>query len=175
MEAFLIFLFFLAVSWGSLAAYLGMATYVASLPGIRRQGIYVFTSCAILIPSFIFLLDQDSYTWLDAFTYQDIMPDRNFCTGFFGVNVCFFEGIALSFTSARYLAMPLRIYVRRICILALLPAMLCTVANIPRGLFLPLAFVPNGEFIISRLILLAFMLVVGTLTFVLLDKGGAKD
>jgi hypothetical protein len=153
-----------AFSWGSLTAYIGMATFLATLPRAPRFGVFVFTAITILLPAVCFLIDQHSYTSLYAFTFENATPDHDFYAGFFVVNACFFVGVTLSFFGARRLPSRLGVRVGRICACTALTAMPWTLW-LPHGLFLPFAFFPDDELLASRLAILAFCLLVGTGTF----------
>ena len=158
----------MAFSWGALAAYVGMVAFLATQPRVPRFGIFVFTSAVILIPLGCFLYDQDSYRWLDTLTFQDVGTNRGFFAGYFFVNVCFFSGMALSFLSARRLPAPLPGKVRRFCAYAALPSIPWVSASFSPGLFLPIVFVPDAQFLTSRLVFLVFFLLVSIGTYCLL-------
>ena len=96
-----IILSFFTLSWALLAAYVGVTAFLTTSFRYPRRGVFIFTSAAILIPTFIFLGDPDSINWLDRYNVYNFDSDtgRVFWTGRFVLNGSFFSGMVLLMTT----------------------------------------------------------------------------
>jgi len=147
----------ITLSWASLAAYVGMTAFLATLSRQPRLGVFIFTSATILIPTITFLSDQYWFIWLDQFRL-DFSDDRTFATGRFILNACFYSGMVMSLLSGRYLPHPLRRPIRLTCLWALAFATLWAVG--PGGIFMSMLFVPDSDLLGSRLIFVVAFLAI---------------
>ena len=157
----------IAVNWAALAAYVGLSAFLATQPSASRRAVHLFTAAVILAPTVCFLIDQNFYHWLDNFILRGVINGRAFYAGPFVLNAAFFGGMTLSWISSYRLPDWLRKKVRLICLCAALPPLAWVVSD-ARTIFLPLLFVPNAEFLLSRVLFLTCFALVSFGTYCLL-------
>jgi hypothetical protein len=159
-----IFFSLFTLNWASLAAYVGLTAFLTTLPQQPRLGVFIFTSATIFIPTIIFLGNQNFFYRLDRFDFYDHEATRVFHVGRFILNACFCSGMALSLLSGRYLPPQLRRSLRLTCLWAMAFSMLWMVGG-PGGIFISILFVPNSDWLASRLIFIALFLAISGVTF----------
>ena len=159
-----VFLSLFAISWASLAAFVGLAVFLIDLLDGLRIYLFMFAAATVLVPTIAFLLDQEWYTWLYWFDINASGDTRIFHTGNWIMNACFFVSVALTYMSKPRLPAELHRPLDRICYLCLIFAVLWAVAG-PGGIFLDMVFVPNDEWVVSRLIFVPAFLAVSIATF----------
>jgi hypothetical protein len=172
-----IFFSLVTLSWSSLAAYVGLTAFLSTLPQQPRLGVFIFTSATILVPTLLFLGDQDCFYWLDRFDSYYYSATHIFHVGRFILNACFCSGLVISLMSGRYLPFQLRRSLRLTCLWALAFSTLWMMGG-PGGIFISILFVPNSDWLTSRLIFVALFLIISMAAFWRLSviyKGGRTD
>lgn len=157
----------MAFTWAALAAYIGLAAFLAWELQPPHRGAWLVTAFLILVPTACFLDDPNCYRWLDSLILRDAARGRAFYAGQFALNAAFFVGLTLSSFDTRHLPATLRRTARRIILGAALPPLLWVLPE-PRSIFLPLPGVPHAEFLASRLLFITFFLLISFGTYCLL-------
>jgi len=152
-----------SLSWASLAAYVGLTTFLVTSCWQPRLAVLLFTSATILITTIFFLTSRHPFYWLDRFNFYYPNTVPTFSAGRFLLNACYYSGMILSLLSARHFPPRQKRHIRLTSLLALTFAFFWTETGRAR-IFLPLIFSPDGKLAL-RLIFIAIFLAIGTATF----------